>query len=248
MRIQFFKAETKAQREAIDLFLLRHNQRGAGSTKGYIAHYAAAGPPDGRPLVDRIVAAAKYCPMHTPQAAKFFAGDDWRHVYTLQRLAALRPPKNLLSRFLAWSLRQLAKNPKVWYVSTYADTGTIDPRTGRPHDGGIYRATNAIYCGRTAGGRVEAYMLNGQRHSLRKGPRTITLAEIPPEARIVRSAAKMRYCWAVGPYLVRRSRRKALQARFSAYQVQKFYQPRLLVQLRAIARAIEGITGHCKQF
>ncbi len=86
--IKFFKATTAEERQAINVFLTRHNQRGQGSTRGYVAYYAAATPDDGQPLLNRLVVATKFCPLHTPQAAKFFAGADWRHVYCLQRLAA----------------------------------------------------------------------------------------------------------------------------------------------------------------
>ncbi len=229
--ITFVKAVTVEQRQAVNLFLTRYNQRGQGSRIGFVAYFAATVPPDGRFLVERIVAAAKICPLHTPQAAKFFAGADWRHVYGLQRLAALHPPKNLLSQFVAWCLQQIGSNPKVWYVATYADSGMLDPRTQRPHDGGIYRATNAVYCGRTAGRKVEAYILDGQRRSLRCGPKTLRIRDLPPEAKLIRSAPKLRYCWPVGAPLKRAFRRRRLVQRMQPFQFEAVYQPRLLVRL-----------------
>jgi hypothetical protein len=230
--IRFFRATTGEEREAINVFLQRHNQRGMGSTKGYIAYYAAAVcEPGDRPLLDRLVAVAKICPLHTPQAAKFFGGEAWRHVYCLQRLAAKNPPPNLLSRFLAWCLREMGWDPKVWYVATYADTGTVDPRSGRFHDGCVYRATNGIYCGQAQGGRVEAYILDGQRRSVRCGPRTLRVGDIPADARIIRSSSKHRYCWAVGPPLARAFRRRKLEQRMSRFKFVPAYQPRLLARL-----------------
>jgi hypothetical protein len=231
--IRFFRATSPEERRVINTFLARHNCRGAGSTKGYVACYAAVEcGPGGRPLPERIVAAAKFCPLHTPQAARFFGGDDWRHVYCLQRLAAHRAPENLLSQFLAWCLREMGKDPKVHFVATYADTGDVDPRTGRPHNGGVYRATNgATYCGRTQGGRVDAYILDGQRRSVRCGPRTLRVGDIPANARVLRSSPMHRYCWAVGPPLVRAFRRRDLERRMARFKFEPVYQPRLLARL-----------------
>jgi len=233
LNISFFKAETKEERAAINHFLTRHNQRGQGSVTGYVAYYAAAWPDDGRRLVDRIVAAAKFCPLHTPQAARFFGGEEWRHVYCLQRLAACRAPANLLSRFLGWCLKRMGEDPKVYYVATYADTGTFNPRTERPHNGGIYRATNAVYCGLTEGKRVEGFIVDGQRRSLRRGPKTLTLADIPANARLIRHNPQHRYCWAVGPTLARAFRRRALEQRMNHFEFTAAWQPRLLARLIA---------------
>lgn len=228
--IYFLRASNPDECEAIDRFLDVHNARGRGSTKGYVARYAAARP-GSRPLADRLVAAAKICPLHSPRAAGFFGGEAWRHVYCLQRLAASRAPENQLSRFLAWCLRQAGRDPRIWYVASYADAASFDPRTGLPHDGGIYRAANAVYCGLTRGKRVEAYVLDGQRHSVRRCPRTLRLAEIPAEARLIRGRPLHRYCWAVGRPLQRRARHRALAERMKNYRFIPAYQPRLLTCL-----------------
>ena len=240
MNISFLKAQTAEQQQAVNVFLERHNQRGRGSTKGYVAYFAAIYPPDGRTLLERMIAVAKFCPLHTPAAARFFAGEAWRHVYGLQRLAANHPPENLLSRFVGWCLREMGRDGKVWYVATYADAGSLDTRTGRPHSGGIYRATNAVYCGMSQGGHVEAYLLAGQRRSLRRGPKTLRLRDLPPEARLIRSQVKHRYCWAVGPPLKRVFRLRHLKHRMQRFQFEPVYQPRLLCtlinQLRRVIR------------
>ena len=232
-----------AERDAIDTFLTRHNQRGSGSRTGYVAYYAAVTTGD-EPLLDRIVAAAKFCPLHTPQAARFFAGDDWRHVYGLQRLAAYRTGKNLLSKFLSWCLREMGKDERVWYIATYADAGTVDPRNGHRHNGAIYRATNAVYCGMTRGGRVEGFVRDGQRRSMRCGPRTWTVRELeainaqaraesrPEPIRLVRAGRMHRYCWAVGKPLARRARRRTLVQRMKPYRFVPAWQPRLLAVFR----------------
>jgi hypothetical protein len=228
--IHFFKAATRAERVAIDAFLARHNVRGAGSRTGYVAYYAAAQPADGRSLLDRLVAALKICPLHTPAAARFFAGEEWRHVYVIQRLAACRAPDNLLSRFLSWCLKDIGRDEKVWYVAAYADSGTYNPLTGRPNSGAVYRASAGLYAGQTRGGDVEGYLYQGQRHSLRRGPRTLRLSDIPAGARLLRGGRKHRYCWAVGPPLARRFRRRKLERRMAAYRYVPVYQPRLLAR------------------
>jgi hypothetical protein len=239
--IRFFAAVTRDERRAINTFLSRHNARGMGSATGYAAYYAAAWPPDGRSLLERLVAAAKICPLHTPQAAKFFGGEDWRHVYVLQRLAAHRAPENLLSRFLAWCLREIGKDAKVWYVATYADTGTFNSVTGQPHGGAIYRAIGSVvYCGLAKGGGVEGYIYAGKRHSMRRGPRTMRMGDIPAGARVVRSSPKHRYCWAVGPPLVRAFRRRKLKQRMARYRFVPAYQPRLL------ARVWQALVAGCR--
>ena len=75
----------------------------------------------------------------------------------IQRLAACRAPDNLLSRFLSWCLKDIGRDEKVWYVAAYADSGTYNPRTGRPNSGAVYRASGGLYAGQTRGG-VEGYL------------------------------------------------------------------------------------------
>jgi hypothetical protein len=157
--IHFFKAASRAERVAINTFLARHNVRGAGSRTGYLAYYAAAQPADGRSLLDQLVAALKICPLHTPAAARFFAREEWRHVYVIQRLAACRAPDNLLSRFQSWCLKDIGRDEKVWYVAAYADSGTYNPDTGRPNSGAVYRASGGLYAGQTRGGGLEGYLV-----------------------------------------------------------------------------------------
>lgn len=245
-QIQFFQATSKAERQAINTFLQRHNSRGMGSRTGYVAYYAASSPADGRPLLDRLVAAAKICPLHTPQAARFFAGEAWRHVYVLQRLAARRPPRNLLSQFLAWVLGEVGQDKRIHYLATYADTSTFNQETGLPHSGAIYRACGAVYCGKSEGG-IEGFIRDGQRHSLRRGPRTYRLSELrainararlegrPQPVQLIHSAGMHRFCWAVGLPLVKAARRKALEKRMKRYEYIKAFQPRLLAALKKAA-------------
>jgi len=237
--LKLIKATTKDERDAINTFLNRHNQRGYGSRTGYIAYYAAITNIDDLPLIDRIRCAAKICPLHTPQAARFFAGPYWRHVYNVQRLAAIRTEYNDLSRFVGFCLREIGNDPKVWFVCSYADTGIFDSRTGLPHNGGIYRATNAIYAGLSTPGGIEGYIHNGQRFSMRKGPKTLRKAEIPAGSRILRKTAKHRYVWAVGPPIKRSVRRLWLMRRFHTLKFVPAVQPMLLMEnLYALGRSL----------
>ena len=80
-------------------------------------------------------------------------------------------------------------------------------------------------------GTVEAYIYEGQRHSMRRGPRTLRIGDIPAGARVVRSSPKHRYCWAVGPPLVRACRRRKLEQRMARYRFVPAYQPRLLARV-----------------
>jgi hypothetical protein len=248
--IVFIRAMSREERQAANLFLARHNARGQGSTRGYVAYYAAVDARDpGLPLIECLVAVAKICPCHTPQAARFFAGEDWKHVYVLQRLAAHRAPANLLSKFLAWCLKQCAKDQRIHYLATYADSGSVDPRNGRCHDGGIYRAAGATYCGATEGGRVEGFLLNGRRRSVRCGPKTYTVSELramneqarlenrPEPVRLLRARPMRRYCWAIGETRSeRRRRRRLLERRMHKYRFEPWEQPRLLARMKAWLR------------
>ena len=137
-----------------------------------------------------------------------------------------------MSCFLAWCLREVGRDTKVWYVATYADTGTFNPATGLPHDGAIYRAIGSVvYCGLAKGGGIEGYIYEGKRHSMRRGPKTLRIDDVPASARIVRSSPKHRYCWAVGPPLARAFRRRKLEQRMARYRFVPAYQPRLLVHV-----------------
>ncbi len=240
MSYQFvrFTPSQKDEAKAVNTFLLRHNSRGPGSTVGYVAYYAAIEPSsnnDERPLVDRIVAAAKICPLHTPTAAKFFGGSNWKQTYVLQRLAACRVPKNVLSEFLGWVLRECGKNSNIHFVSTYSSITDYSP-WGDMHTGAIYRATNAVYCGLTKGGRVEGFIHNARRYSMRQGKKTLTKKDIPPGARVLRAGKMHRYCSAVGPPLKRAFRRRDLVKRMKKFHYTPFSQPRLLMKLRRVVR------------
>ena len=108
----------------------------------------------------------------------------------------------------------------------------------------LYRATNAVYCGMTRGGRVEGFVRDGQRRSMRCGPRTWTVRELkeinarayaedkPEPIRLIRAGRMHRYCWAMGKPLARRPRHRTLVQRMKPYRFVPVWQPRLLAVFR----------------
>ncbi len=78
---------------------------------------------------------------------------------------------------------------------------------------------------------MEGYIYAGKRHSMRRGPKTLRIDDIPAGARVVRSSPKHRYCWAVGPPLARAFRRRKLEQRMARYRFVPAYQPRLLTHV-----------------
>jgi hypothetical protein len=67
-------------------------------------------------------------------------------------------PDRPLSQFLATTLRVVRKmSPESDCIFSYADPGQINPLTGQPHKGTIYRATNFEYFGES---RVTDYWLD----------------------------------------------------------------------------------------
>lgn len=241
--IRLFRAETKEQKEACDLFLLRHHPDQQGSTAGYRAYFAAYSPAPGRPLVDTLVAVAKVCPMHTPSAADFFYGGPGgkSHVYILQRLAAFQAPENTLTQLISFCLREMGKDERIHYVSSYADTGHFNAE-GRPHDGGIYRICHFIYCGMTDDKKkLTGFILDGKKHHIRKGGKTMRKRDIPAEAKLIYAYRKHRYCKAVGPRLKRSFRQIELVRRMAKYQFEAVYQPKLMIKLREVISWLKSL-------
>lgn len=235
----FFRASTSQEREDINQFLSVHNVRGKGSTNGYVGYYASC-------VGGKLVAAAKVCPLHTPSAANFFSGrNDGKAVWCLQRLAAFNAPKNTLTRFISFILKDLSKDKRIHYLSTYGCTDTFNQAKGVPHYGAVYQASNALYFGLTKGGRIEGYTWLGDRHSMRKGPKTLRVSDIPDGALVHRSAPKHRYCWPVGTPLKRKYRRLRLLANPNCQAYPKAWQPRLLarllMQLKKLSESMKGV-------
>ena len=93
-----------------------------------------------------MVGAAMWLPP-TKVAAQSVAGEQWREVLSLSRLAVSEgEPQNAASLLLGGSMRLVARDERWSTYLTYADT-----RHG--HTGAIYRATNWQYVGAVGGGR-----------------------------------------------------------------------------------------------
>jgi hypothetical protein len=117
-----------------------------------------------------LVGAALFLPP-LPPAAKKHASTSPRKVTTLHRLV-VKPgePQNVAGMLIARSLKHLRKDGRYDTVLTFADTS-------RGHEGTVYKATNATYCGLT---RREPYWedpATGRRVS-RKATRSRTVAEM----------------------------------------------------------------------
>jgi hypothetical protein len=105
----------------------------------------------------------------TRSAAQATFPKNWRGVLCLSRLVILPgTPKNACTFLLARSRRLI--DEKVWpCLVTYADDW-------RGHTGGIYRADNWTYCGKTKPQRT--YCVAGRMTSRKAGPKTRTHAEM----------------------------------------------------------------------
>jgi len=106
-----------------------------------------------------------------PTRAAAFATypEDWRAVLALSRLVMVpEAPRNACSFLLARSMKLIDR--AAWKcLVTYADEW-------RGHTGGIYRASNWIYVGKTKPERC--YVKNGRMVARKAGPRTRTHAQM----------------------------------------------------------------------
>lgn len=103
-------------------------------------------------LLDGVVVGGALWMPPTRPAAVSVAGEHWRGVLCLSRLAVGDDePANATSLFLAASMRLVAKDHRWHLLLTYADT-----RQG--HTGAIYRATNWEYVGLMPGSRASVWI------------------------------------------------------------------------------------------
>lgn len=149
-------------------FLRRHHYaKGGPNTSTYRHGLYERGP--SWPLVADLRGVALWIPP-TRAAAESVAGDDWRGVLCLSRLACDPDvPRNGASFLLGRSMSLLDRSR--WPVLlTYADR-----RLG--HTGAIYRATNWTDCGDTAAG--DTWLTpDGQQVGRKRGGRTYVAAEM----------------------------------------------------------------------
>lgn len=103
---------------------------------------------------------------------------DRRHVLHLSRLV-VKPgmPQNAAGLLLGRSMRLIDRR-QYPILLTYADTGTVDARTGEAHRGTIYRATNWIDTGDAPGGRVWVHRITGEQRGQKRGKINIPSEEM----------------------------------------------------------------------
>jgi len=85
--------------------------------------------------------------------------------------------KNAAGLLLGRSMRLIDRR-KYPILLTYADSGTVDPRTGEAHKGTIYRATNWTDTGDAPGGRVWVHSVTGEQRGQKRGGVNIPSAEM----------------------------------------------------------------------
>ena len=164
-----------AKRQDVEVFVKRHylQKFPSGIKRIYAIHRKQT---EGRQMVGMIIYGS---PFHT---TTHFLEPEVKHseVIELKRLYIDDiGVKNLESFFIGQSLNLLRKDePSVKVVVTFADDK-------HGHVGGIYQATNAIYLGKSEGGKHKyIYILNGNVNVIRNRVQSLVKAypkkEIPP--------------------------------------------------------------------
>ena len=158
-----YRVEPCPHRMAAELVAGTHYARGASKTSVH-AHCLV------RVDSGRVVGAALWLPP-TKVAAESVAGEAWRGVLGLSRLAVVEgEPANATSLFLAASMRLVGQDTRWHTFLTYADT-----RQG--HTGAIYRATNWDYLGLSRGRPAWIDPQSGRQVAL-KATKSRTVAEM----------------------------------------------------------------------
>jgi hypothetical protein len=106
----------------------------------------------------------------TPTAARAVAGDQWRGVLALSRLAVAEGQPTNAASFLLGAAMRMVDRERWPVLLTYADT-----RLG--HTGAIYKATNWTCEGMTPAGDVWL-MPDGSQRGRKRGGRNISAAEM----------------------------------------------------------------------
>ena len=138
-------------------------------------------------------------------------GDEHKAtVRELHRLAIIDDtPKNTESWFISRCLKLIRdERPDLWALVSFADTT-------QGHNGGIYRATNALHCGMTAPTRFYLDSEGRLRHPRQNGV-NITLAHAADRGwEAVKRQAKHRFVFILGNRAQKRERRKLLRLEVS---------------------------------
>lgn len=121
------------------------------------------------PMVADLHGVALWMPP-TKNAAMSVAGDDWRNVLCLSRLCVSADVPRCGASFLLGRSMALVDRNRWPILLTYADT-----RLG--HTGTIYKATNWIEIGRTAGA-VNWISKDGVQMGAKRGPKNYTAQEM----------------------------------------------------------------------
>lgn len=166
---------------AFRLIVDNHYAKGASNTAVYLHGLY----PAGWHWWNECVGVAWWIPP-TRSAAEAWAGENWRGVLSLSRLAISSDvPANACSFLLGHSVRRIDRNK--WHtLVTYADKW-------QNHSGAIYKAAGWEYCGETK--PQKTYVLHGAMISRKAGPKTRTHSEmLALGAECVGSFAKARFC------------------------------------------------------
>lgn len=141
-------------------------------------HYSKSGPNTGQTFglfpadssPSMLYGAALWLPP-TRRAAEAVAGEDWRGVLSLSRLAVDPDmPRNAASFLLARSMRLLDRQR--WPVLlTYADGA-------QGHTGAIYRATGWTFDCATSSGTYFVHAQTGEQVGRKRGKRNIPVADL----------------------------------------------------------------------
>lgn len=168
LRAVEFEVLSVGQGEAVEFLARVHYAKGAPNTSVY-RHGLYRSDPLMGPLRGELLGVALWLPP-TRRAAESVAGEQWRSVFVLSRLAVdPTVPTNGASFLLGRSMR--AVDRRRWPVLlTYADTAL-------GHTGAIYRATNWTCVGEVAAGDtwVDA---DGRQWGRKRGGRSLTRAEM----------------------------------------------------------------------
>lgn len=138
--------------------------------------------------------------------ASVFGVELKQHVRELHRLAIIDDtPKNAESWFISRCLKLMRSvRPDIWALLSFADT-TVG------HTGGIYRATNAMYCGMSSPARFFEDSEGRLRHPRQNGV-NISVAEATSRGwTAVRRRAKHRYLFLLGDRREKRERRPLIR-------------------------------------
>ena len=157
------EVRTVPLRDVRELVEKYHYSRGGSNTATYRHGLFRKGD-------DRLLGAAWWIP--PTKSAALSVSENWRGVLALTRLVIIPGmPTNSASFLLGRSMQIIQKEGRFQTLLTYADTG-------EGHRGGIYRATNWEYVGKTKGDPRYIDPLTGRHVARKAGGVTRTRSEM----------------------------------------------------------------------